>query len=169
VLEGSKQRSSQIRILIADDHEIVREGIRTLLAHSGRGWIICGEAANGQEAVQLAGELRPDIAILDVTMPGMSGLEAAKELSESGNPCRLLMFTMHESQHLGDEARQAGAQGFVVKSQAARDLIRAIDFILGGKTFFGAPPDDETDGEAGTSEKNPRPPRGFFRISLAFS
>jgi DNA-binding NarL/FixJ family response regulator len=147
-----------IRILLADDHEIVREGIRTLVARSGRGWEICGEARNGREAVEMARTLKPDIAVLDITMPEMSGLEAAKEISTSSSVCRSLIFTMHESSRLGIEARQAGAQGFVVKSQAARDLIRAIDDILGGKTFFGGPTEPE--------KKEPGKSRGTLNALL---
>jgi DNA-binding NarL/FixJ family response regulator len=130
-----------VRILVADDHEIVLEGIRTLVSRSGRDWEICGEARNGKEAVVMIKSLRPDIAVLDVTMPQMSGLQAAKELSGLDVGCRLLMFTMHESSRLASEVREAGAHGYVLKSQAARDLIRAIDHLLAGNTFFGAPPE----------------------------
>jgi DNA-binding NarL/FixJ family response regulator len=147
-----------IRILLADDHEIVREGIRTLVARSGRGWEICGEARNGKEAVEMARTLKPDVAVLDITMPEMSGLEAAKEISTSSSVCRSLIFTMHESSRLGIEAQQAGAQGYVIKSQAARDLIRAIDDILGGKTFFGGPTEPE--------KEKPGKSRGTFNALL---
>jgi DNA-binding NarL/FixJ family response regulator len=132
-----------IRILLADDHEVVLEGIRTLVTKAGRGWEICGEAHNGKEAVEMTRTLQPDIVILDITMPVMNGLEAAKQITEGHSTCRALMFTMHDSRRLGIEAREAGAQGYVVKSQAARDLIRAIDNVLVGKTFFGTPPESE--------------------------
>ncbi len=97
------------RILLADDHEIVLEGIRTLVQRSGRGWEICGEARNGRDAVELASSLHPDVIVLDITMPVMSGLEAAGRLSRAGNS-RILIFTMHESPRLGAEVRAAGAQ-----------------------------------------------------------
>jgi DNA-binding NarL/FixJ family response regulator len=126
------------RILIVDDHEIVREGIRTLIARSRRGWEICGEARNGEEAIAAAKTLKPDVMILDITMPTLSGLEAASQIAGMGLGCRVLMFTMHESDRLAVEVRQADAQGFVLKSQAARDLIRAIDCLLVGGTFFGS-------------------------------
>jgi len=129
------------RILLADDHEIVLEGIRNLLAKSGRDWEIVGEARNGRDAVAMVKSLRPDVAFLDITMPLMSGLEAAKQIADFGSHCRILMFTMHESERLGIEARNSGAHGYVLKAQAARDLIRAIDYLLGGETFFGAPPE----------------------------
>jgi DNA-binding NarL/FixJ family response regulator len=133
-----------VRILIADDHEIVREGIRTLLSRSRPDWEICGEANNGVDAVKACKALKPDIVILDITMPQMSGLEAAAEIARAGLGCRVLLFTMHESQRLGVEVRLAGAQGFVYKSRAARDLVRAVDVVVHGGTFFGSEPSPET-------------------------
>jgi DNA-binding NarL/FixJ family response regulator len=130
-----------IKILLADDHEIVLEGIRNLVGRAKRGWDICGEASNGEQAVAMVKALKPDVVVLDITMPTMSGLEAARQIARIENAPKILMFTMHESGRLGIEAREAGAQGYVLKSEAARDLIRAIDFLLDGKTFFGAPPE----------------------------
>jgi DNA-binding NarL/FixJ family response regulator len=137
------------RILIADDHEIVREGIRTLIVRSGREWEICGEASNGEEAVEAVRTLKPDVVILDITMPKMNGLEAARRIATLGVGCRVLMFTMHDSDRLSIEVRQAQAQGFVLKSQAARDLIRAIDRLLAGDTFFGSEPAPKSESELG--------------------
>ena len=131
------------RILLADDHEIVLEGIRTILARSGRDWEVCGEARNGQDAVEMAHDLKPDIAVLDVTMPGISGLQAARQIARSEKGVRILIFTMHEGEHLGAEVRETGAHGYVLKSQAARDLARAIDYLLSGDSFYGAPPEKE--------------------------
>jgi DNA-binding NarL/FixJ family response regulator len=127
------------KILIVDDHEIVREGIRNLLRQSRPDWDICGQATNGKEAVAAVETLKPDAVILDITMPVMSGLEAATRIAKSGADSRVLIFTMHESESLGREVREAGAQGFVLKSQAARNLILAIETILAGGTFFGVP------------------------------
>jgi two-component system, NarL family, response regulator DegU len=124
------------RILIADDHEIVREGIRTLIDRSRPEWDICGEAKNGEEAIEAVKTLRPDVIVLDITMPKMSGLEAAPRIAKLGVGCRVLMFTMHDSDRLASEVRNAQAQGLVLKSQAARDLIRAIERLLAGGTFF---------------------------------
>jgi DNA-binding NarL/FixJ family response regulator len=128
------------RILIADDHEIVREGIRTLIDRSRPEWEICGEATNGEEAIEAVRTLKPDVVVLDITMPRMSGLEAAPRIAKLGLGCRVLMFTMHDSERLTLEARQAQAQGLVLKSQAARDLIRAIERLLAGGTFFASEP-----------------------------
>lgn len=139
------------RILIADDHEIVREGIRTLIGRSGRGWEVCGEACDGEEAIEAVRTLKPDIVILDITMPKMSGLEAAPQIAKLGVQTRVLIFTMHDSERLSLEVRQAQAQGLVLKSQAARDLIRAIDHLLAGGTFFG--------GESAEEPESGNPPR----------
>jgi DNA-binding NarL/FixJ family response regulator len=124
------------RILLVDDHEIVREGIRTLITRSRPEWEICGEARDGEEALVAVRALRPDVVILDITMPKMSGLEAAPRIAKLGLGCRVLMFTMHDSERLSTEVRQAEAQGLVLKSQAARDLVRAVDRLLDGGTFF---------------------------------
>jgi DNA-binding NarL/FixJ family response regulator len=124
------------KILIVDDHEVVREGVRTLITRERPQWEVCGEASNAQEAVEVCRTLKPDVTVLDITMPGMSGLEVASVIFELGS--RVLMFTMHESEHLAIEVLQAGAQGFVLKSQAGKDLIRAIERLLRGGTFFGS-------------------------------
>jgi DNA-binding NarL/FixJ family response regulator len=124
------------KILIADDHEIVREGIRRLLNSSRPDWEICGEVVNGSQAVNSVRELKPDVVILDVTMPVLSGLEAASQIAKLGTGCRILIFTMHDSNRIRTEIRDAGAHGYVQKSQAARDLIAAIECLLEGGTFF---------------------------------
>jgi DNA-binding NarL/FixJ family response regulator len=126
-----------VNILIADDHEVVRQGLRTIL-RARPDWQICGEAENGKEAVQLVAELKPDILILDVTMPTMSGLEAAEEIAKLQLETRVLIFTMHDSGSLAKAVRKAGAKGCVLKSRAARDLIRAIESVLAGGTFWGS-------------------------------
>jgi DNA-binding NarL/FixJ family response regulator len=136
-----------MKILIVDDHEIVREGVRTLLAKSRPEWDICGEARNGRDAIVAARDLGPDLIIMDISMPGMSGLEVVPRLRQMGINSLVLMFTMHESSRLGSEARQAGAQGYVLKSQAAFDLVRAIDTLLAGGTFYGTPEPKKAPGE----------------------
>src|SRR5579862_3400998 len=134
-------RGMPARILLVDDHEIVREGIRTLISRSRPDWEICGEARDGEEALEAVRVLKPDVVILDITMPKMSGLEAAPRIAKLGLGCRVLMFTMHDSERLSNEVRQAEAQGLVLKTQAARDLIRAVDRLLNGGTFFSTQPD----------------------------
>ncbi len=124
------------KILIADDHEIVREGVCRLITRSRPDWGIVAQARDGEQALEAIQRLKPDVVILDISMPKASGLEVAAKVSRMHLGCRLLMFTMHESERLADDARSAGAQGLVLKSQAARDLIRAIDRLLAGETFF---------------------------------
>jgi DNA-binding NarL/FixJ family response regulator len=151
------------RILIADDHEIVLEGIRTLLSKARRGWEVCGEARNGQDAIEMVKAMKPDIAVLDVTMPIISGLEAASEIAKLRTGCKVLIFTMHESERLEVEVRNAGAQGYVLKSQAARDLVRAIDALVAGDTFYGA------SREPATMREEKSNPGNIFCQALAFA
>lgn len=125
-----------IRILLVDDHDVVRQGLRTILRARPE-WEICGEAANGKEALEAAQKLRPDVIVLDITMPVMSGLEATEELQKLNLDSRVLIFTMHDSKSLVRALRKAGARGYVLKSHAARDLIIAIERLLEGDTFFG--------------------------------
>jgi DNA-binding NarL/FixJ family response regulator len=132
------------KILLVDDHEIVREGIRSLLRRSRPDWEICGEASNATEALNVVKNLEPDILILDITMPDISGLEVSRRVNNMGLRSRILMFTMHDSERLATEVRDAGAQGYVLKSQAARDLVRAIERLLAGDTFFGVSPEPES-------------------------
>jgi two-component system invasion response regulator UvrY len=127
------------RILIVDDHQVVRQGVRSLLAQFRPEWEICGEASNASEALEAVTNLQPDVVVLDITMPGRSGLELASHIRTLGLSCQILIFTMHHSQRLGGDIRAAGAQGYVLKSQAAQDLVLAIERILAGGTFFGAP------------------------------
>jgi len=123
-------------VVIADDHEIVREGIRRILTRLRPSWEIRGEAADGRQAVELVKELTPDVVILDVTMPGMSGLDAAREIARVMPASRILIYTVHDSDWLKSEIRDTGAHGYVQKSQVARDLVVAIEQVLDGKTFF---------------------------------
>jgi DNA-binding NarL/FixJ family response regulator len=151
-----------VRILIVDDHEVVREGVRSIITRARPQWEICGEATNGQEAIDTATRLRPDIILLDITMPVLSGLDAATRISRLGLPSQILIFTMHESGELANDARRVGARGYVTKSDAGRHLVRAIETLLAGGTFFGGPEQQESD------EKDPQ--SGIlFRLALGFA
>lgn len=125
------------RIVVADDHDVVRAGVKTIL-HARPDWVICGEAADGQEAIAHVRGLRPDVVILDISMPSLNGLEAATKISASGSDTRILIFTMHDSSSVVRAAKDAGAKGLVVKSFASRDLITAVEALLAGGTFFTA-------------------------------
>ena len=151
------------RILVVDDHEVLREGMKSLLAKARPEWQVCGEATDGAQAVELVSELQPDIVILDISMPGMSGLEAASVMRKKGVNTPFLIFTTHDSERLEGEVRKVGAQGYVLKSQAARNLVMAIDALLSGGTFFGPPQKS-----AGEREK-PNPGIVFCRgVAFAF-
>ncbi len=115
-----------MRILIADDHDVVRQGLCDFLrAHNG--WEVCGEASNGMEAVDLANRLKPDLAILDVAMPLLNGLEATRRLRSTLPTTEVLLYSVHDSELLAAEALEAGARGYVLKSQTATELIAAIE------------------------------------------
>ncbi len=146
------------RILIVDDHEIVRQGIRNILNRRPE-WEVCGEAVNGKEGLEAVKRIEPDLVILDITMPVMNGLEATGHISKLGLNSRVLIFTMHDSERLISDVREAGAQGYVLKSHAARDLIVAIEKILGGGTFFGS---DQNLQDKKKQEKEPGSNLKFF-------
>ena len=123
-----------IRILLVDDHPIVRQGLKTLLeAHSG--WEVIGEAADGVEAVDKADRLHPDVMVLDVTMPRMNGLEACRLIREKAPGLEILFVTQHDSPQMMREALEAGARGYVVKSNAARDLLEAVEAVSQHRVF----------------------------------
>jgi DNA-binding NarL/FixJ family response regulator len=127
-----------VRILVADDHEIVRRGVRALL-EAEDGFKIVGEAATGREAVAEARRLRPGVAIVDVSMPELNGLEATRRIREALPDCEVLIFTIHDSEHILREAFAAGAHGFVLKSDAARTLVTAVASLGQHKAFFPSP------------------------------
>jgi DNA-binding NarL/FixJ family response regulator len=119
---------SPIRILIADDHDVVRQGVRRVL-EAEPGWIVCGEASTGREAVARAVELRPDVVVLDISMPELNGLEATRQI-RAAVPARIVILTVHESEQMVAEVLDAGADGYVLKTDAGRKLIEAIRALL---------------------------------------
>jgi DNA-binding NarL/FixJ family response regulator len=124
-----------VTILIADDHAVVRHGLRALL-ETQPGWKIVAAARTGKEALEKALELRPDVAILDVGMPVLNGLDAATLILKALPSTRIVFLTMHAAEELIEKTVKAGARGYVLKSDAERDLIAAVDAILQDKTFF---------------------------------
>jgi len=126
-----------ISILLADDHDLMRRGIRDLL-ESDPGLEVCGEASNGREAIELARRLKPDVAVLDLTMPEMNGLEAIRQLRRELPQTELLVFSMHDSEELIREVFAAGARGYVLKSDAALYLEQAVKSLSQHKPFFTA-------------------------------
>jgi len=124
-----------LRILIADDHEVARRGIRALL-ESHPGWEVSGEAKDGRETVELANQMKPDIVLLDIGMPNLNGLEAARQILATSPQVAILILTMHDTDLVVREVLRAGARGFVLKSDAGRDLVAAVDALQKQRTFF---------------------------------
>jgi two-component system nitrate/nitrite response regulator NarL len=120
-----REAQISVRVLLADDHETVRAGLRVVLAQEPR-FQICGEAENGRDAVAKVQQLQPDAVILDVSMPVMNGLEAAREIRRVAPSTKIVMFSMHDSTQMIETARQAGADAFVLKSAPSQDLVRTI-------------------------------------------
>lgn len=134
--EGGEDKPRR-RILIADDHELMRRGLRGLI-ESQKEWAICGEAVEGNEAVRMAKELKPELVILDINMPGLGGLAAANLIRQENEGTRILFFTVHDSEDVMREIVESGAHGYVAKSRAGQDLVEAVGEVLSGKTFFPA-------------------------------
>jgi DNA-binding NarL/FixJ family response regulator len=124
-----------LRILIADDHEVVRRGLAALL-QSHEGWEVCGEAKDGRQAVEMARQLNPDVVILDIGMPILNGLAATRQLAQQNPRQKMIVLTITDSDQVIREALDAGARGFVLKSDAARDLVSAVEAVQHDRMFF---------------------------------
>jgi len=121
------------RILVADDHEVVRKGIRAILeAHSG--WEVCGEAVDGRDAVEKAEALKPDVVIIDIGMPLLNGLDATRQILKQRAATKVLVLTMHESEQVVQQVLEAGARGYLLKSDASRDLLNAVEELKRNST-----------------------------------
>jgi DNA-binding NarL/FixJ family response regulator len=115
-----------MRILLADDHEMVRRGLRSVLqAHPG--WVVCAECANGREAVERSAELLPDVAVLDITMPELNGIDAARQIRRDRPSIATVIFSVHDTERMVREVLLAGACGYVAKSTSPQDLVSAVD------------------------------------------
>jgi len=125
----------KLRILVADDHALVRRGIRAVL-HSQPAWRVVGEAANGREAVEKAMKLKPDVVVLDVSMPELDGLEVARQVRDAVPGAKVLVLTMHESDQMVRRALDAGAQGYLLKSDLTDSLTKAVKAVAEGKRFL---------------------------------
>lgn len=124
-----------LRILIADDHDVARRGIRALLENHP-GWQVCGEAKDGRETVELAAELKPDLILVDIGMPNLNGLEATRQILAVSPAAMILILTMHDTDQVVRDVLRAGARGFLLKSDAGRDLIAAVEALQQRRTFF---------------------------------
>lgn len=124
-----------MRILIADDHPFVRNGVRNIL-ESHPAYEVCGEAENGADAVQKVNELNPDVLILDITMPVLNGIDAARQILEKRPTLPIVILSMHESGTQLEAAKKLGIKGYVSKSRAVQDLIKAVDAVSSGQKYF---------------------------------
>ena len=123
------------RILVVDDHAVVRRGVRALL-ETQEGWEVVGEATTGREAVELAGRLRPDVVVMDMSLPELNGLEATRQIRKQSPQTEVVVLTMHHSEALARDVLQAGARGYVLKSDADQSLIAAVDSLRRHKPFL---------------------------------
>jgi DNA-binding NarL/FixJ family response regulator len=127
-----------LRIVVADDHEVVRRGLKALLENEP-GWTVCGEAANGQQAVDQVASLAPDVVLMDVGMPQLNGIEATRRIKQNdGEKTAVLILSAKDSETLVQEALAAGARGFVLKSEAGEQLLGAVRSVSEGRPFFSA-------------------------------
>lgn len=123
-----------IRIVLADDHQVVRQGLKVLLEQ--KGCTVVGEASDGHATVQLVKQLHPEVVVMDLGMPLLNGIDAAREIRKALPKTPTIMLTMHAEEQYVLEALRAGVRGFVLKSEAATDLIRAIQEVVGGSTYL---------------------------------
>ena len=130
------------RILIVDDHAFIRRGVRGILQDFPE-WEVCAEADNGKDAVRLAEELKPEVILLDVSMPGITGLEAAKSIRGSNPHVKIILLTLHDSKELVRSAFQSGVNGYLLKNDAEQELIRALTIVVGHGTYVSPKIDAE--------------------------
>jgi DNA-binding NarL/FixJ family response regulator len=131
------------RVLVVDDHAVIRRGVQGILSTYPE-WDLCGEADNGQDAIRLAGELAPEVVIMDVSMPGMNGLEATRIIHEVLPDTKVLLLTLHSSSEFVRSAFRAGARGYVLKSDAENELVRALNVVIGEGTYVSPAIDART-------------------------
>jgi DNA-binding NarL/FixJ family response regulator len=126
-----------LRILVADDHHVVRTGLRTLL-ETKRGWQVCAQAVNGREAVEKAGKLKPDVAVLDIGMPLLNGIEATRQIRKVSPETEVLILTMHDSELMIQGVLEAGARGYILKDDADRNLLAAVEALRLHKPYLSS-------------------------------
>ncbi|MGA2149711.1 MAG: response regulator transcription factor [Bryobacteraceae bacterium] len=126
----------KMRILLVDDHQVVRRGVAGLIVDARPDWEVCGEASTGREAVAAAASLRPDIVVMDISMPDMNGLEATREILKNSPDIEVLVLSMHESDQMVHDVLGAGARGYILKRDAGNDLITALEALRQHKLFL---------------------------------
>ena len=126
----------QVKILIADDHALVRDGLRVNLEADGR-FVVVGDAVNGRDAVGKAEALRPDVVVMDISMPELNGIDATRLISQRLPQARIIVISMHNSSELCYRAMQAGARGYILKESAGEEVVKAVSAVMRGRSFFG--------------------------------
>ena len=123
------------RVLIVDDHAFIRRGVQTIL-HPFPEWELCGEADNGNDAIRMAEELKPDVIIMDLSMPGLNGIAAARAIRKTQPDVKILLLTLHESAELVRSAFRAGARGYLLKTDAEQEMVKALTVVTGQGTYI---------------------------------
>jgi DNA-binding NarL/FixJ family response regulator len=143
------------RVIVVDDHAVIRRGVQGIL-HDFPEWELCGEAADGQEAIRLAEAVKPEIIIMDVSMPGLNGLEATRIIHNILPTTKILLLTLHSSTELVRSAFRAGARGYVLKSDAEHELVRALNVLAGDGTYV-SPAIDQHIAQKAILDESPAP------------
>lgn len=130
------------RVLIVDDHAFIRRGVQTIL-HAFPEWEFCGEAENGKEAIRLAAELKPEVIIMDVSMPELNGIEATRAIRKAQPGVKIILLTLHESAELMRSAFRAGASGYLLKTDAEQELVKALTIVIGEGAYISPKMDSE--------------------------
>ena len=141
------------RVIVVDDHAVIRRGVQGIL-HSFPEWELCGEAENGEEGIKLAASVKPEVVIMDVSMPGINGLEATRQIHQLLPETKVLLLTLHSSTELVRSAFRAGARGYVLKSDAEHELVRALNVLVGEGTYV-SPSIDRTAAQRAIIENHP--------------
>ena len=123
------------RVLIVDDHAFIRRGVQTIL-HPFPEWEFCGEAENGKEAIRMADQLKPEVIIMDISMPGLNGIEATRAIRKSQPDVKIVLLTLHDSSELLRIAFRAGARGYLLKTDAEQELVKALTVVLGEGAYI---------------------------------
>ena len=123
------------RVLIVDDHAFIRRGVQTIL-HPFPEWELCGEADNGSDAIRMAEELKPEVIIMDLSMPGLNGIEATRAIRKTQPGVKIVLLTLHESAELVRSAFRAGARGYLLKTDAEQELVKALTVVTGQGTYI---------------------------------
>jgi DNA-binding NarL/FixJ family response regulator len=134
----SRRKMDTLRILVVDDHQLVRRGVVAAIRDACPDWEICGEASSGRAAVEAADRLKPDVIVMDISMPEMNGLDATRQILKANPQAQVLILSMHESEQLIREVLDCGARGYILKSDSGTDLMNALESLRHGKVFFNS-------------------------------